>query len=162
KIWYLANFIPLDNNNQKLIQRSGFQFVWNKKPDPIKRNIMFNSTQQGGIGICNVKCKSTALLLTHVKEIINLADKTWFPFARYWLGFRLRGENPALDSNSLPRTEKMPYFYEKCFIAYTIIKGENPDLDWKKELSKTLYTKLLEMEIEKPHVEIKRDRKSVV
>jgi hypothetical protein len=117
---------------------------------------MYNKTDRGGIGIYNVKCKSTALLLTHVKDIINCVGKTWFPFARYWLGFRLRGENRDLDSNSLPRAETMPPFYQKCLTAFSIIKGEYPNLDWKKERSKTFYTKLLEIELDKPHVEIKR------
>ena len=64
-LWMLLN--PPDNLVNEL-QKTVFQFVWNRKQDRISRKIAFRSIAKGGLGIPNTKTYINALTLIWIKK----------------------------------------------------------------------------------------------
>ena len=54
----------------KNINKLIYNFIWNSR-DRIKRNVLINSIEKGGIGIVDVESKLKALKASWVKRIIN-------------------------------------------------------------------------------------------
>lgn len=53
------------------LQKEIFQFIWNNKTDKIKRNIMINTKEKGGLSVPHVNSFSKALKLSWVKKILD-------------------------------------------------------------------------------------------
>ena len=49
--------------------RNCFDFVWDRKPDKIKRSIAIYSTSNGGINITNIKTYIKALKVTWLRKL---------------------------------------------------------------------------------------------
>lgn len=74
---YLLSVLPSPTTNMlKEIQKCIFEFVWGKKPDKIKRDIMKLPKDQGGIGVPDIILKDLSLKVTWIKRIMS-ADNTW-------------------------------------------------------------------------------------
>ena len=66
---------PPDNVIQK-IQIACFEFVWDKKPDKIKRTLSIHDIENGGIGIPNIRAYIQALKLSWLKKLLT-SDTKW-------------------------------------------------------------------------------------
>ena len=51
KVWYTAHTYPLPIKYAKLISKEIFQFLWQSKYNPIKREVLYQSKDEGGLGI---------------------------------------------------------------------------------------------------------------
>ena len=54
KVWYTAHTYPLTMKYAKLISKEFFQFLWQSNYNPIKREVLYQSKDDGGLGIFNV------------------------------------------------------------------------------------------------------------
>ena len=66
---------PLDNLVNEL-QKTVFQFVWNRKQDRISRKIAVRSIAKGGLGIPNIKTYINALKLIWIKKL-KTSEHKW-------------------------------------------------------------------------------------
>lgn len=153
KLQYLANFIPIPNKIIRKIETIGYkELIWNGKPDKIKRSILINKIEEGGINACNLEAKIQAHLLNHISEIIKETDKLWAPLARYWMGFKLRKINKNLDSNQAPRSWFATDFYSKAGNTFDIFQTQNPDFNWTTATCKSIYETILKGKKQIPHI----------
>ena len=77
KIIHLRMLLP--NPPEKLVnelQKTVFQFVWNRKQDRISRKIAVRSTAKGGLGIPNIKTYINALKLIWIRKL-KTSDHKW-------------------------------------------------------------------------------------
>ena len=60
---YISHIIPVDKIIGKRITTIIFDYLWNGKYAPIKRDCLYLPKEKGGIGIANIvtKCDSTLL-----------------------------------------------------------------------------------------------------
>ena len=60
-----------DDDFLGVLQKMLFSFIWNGKPDRIKRTIMYQPYEEGGLRMVNVKDFLSALKITSLKKIIQ-------------------------------------------------------------------------------------------
>ena len=58
RVWYNAHTYPLPTKYSKLIHKEIFEYLWQSKSNPIKRDVIHQDTINGGLGIYNVLIKS--------------------------------------------------------------------------------------------------------
>ena len=95
-----------------------FKYIWNDKPDPIKRDIIFLPLNEGGLGLIHQKTQNQALRIKFFFQITDTKTKdTWVYYARYWLASKLAKYNEAwnfLANNNKPKqiVGPIPSYYE--------------------------------------------------
>ena len=97
----------------------------------------------GGLNVPNFELRCEALYLSHLQKLINNYDAKWTYFARYCLGIQLRRFNPALGSNSVPHSSKVPKFYKVCLSAFRTLIKSKPDVSFSSMKTCNFYSCLL-------------------
>ena len=60
-----------DPDMEKEIQNLFFKFAWNNKPDKIKRSVLINTLNNGGLKMPHIKSFAQALKLSWIKKILD-------------------------------------------------------------------------------------------
>ena len=94
------------------IQRIIFKYLWNEKPDKIKRSVIHNTKIQGGLGMPHLEHQHTALKITWVHRLLKNLESGWaisalnsFPKGNINI---LKGNisaNDLIKNNLLPRNQ---------------------------------------------------------
>ena len=72
KVWYTAHTYPLAIKYAKLITKEIFHFQWQSNYNPIKREVLYQSKDEGGLGIFNVFYKLHGIFVsTFLKHFLN-------------------------------------------------------------------------------------------
>ena len=79
KVWYTCHTYPLPYDYAKKIDQIIFPFIWNSKANHLKRDVLYNKKDEGGINLLNVHIKASSI---HAKSFLRL--------------FLLNGENDSL------------------------------------------------------------------
>ena len=78
QLLYLTSVIPNPEAPiMKRIETLLFKYVWNKKPDKIKRNYLISPTEKGGLGIPHVPSQFAALKCAWIKRLISESNASW-------------------------------------------------------------------------------------
>ena len=72
KVWYTSHTYPLPRKYSKLINTEIFKFLWQSKYNPIKRETLFQSKYEGGLGIFNVFYQAQSIYAsTFLKQFLT-------------------------------------------------------------------------------------------
>ena len=142
RIWYMATVItPLKEEKNAMI-RLIFDFLWqiglqeNRCKDPIKRNMVYQPRDKGGLNLKNMDLQIKALQLKFTRDIVD-PDCThpWVHLARFWIGFRLAPLHPDwtfLRNNNTPHlniTANVPSSFYKDLLRD--VRGlDLTDFEW--------------------------------
>ena len=73
---YLLSVLPAPpKNTMTQINKLIFEFMWNGKPDRIKRNIMILAKEHGGMAVPDIMMKNIALKVAWVQRIVTTEAK---------------------------------------------------------------------------------------
>ena len=71
---YLASVLGTpDGSVLAGVHKAMFAFVWNNKPDQIKRDILFKNTEDGGLGLKNLPLMFKSLKVTWVNRLSKMS-----------------------------------------------------------------------------------------
>ena len=76
----------------KLITNYLFNFIWNKKPDKIKRQVMYQDYMDGGLRVPNILTTFKSLNLAWIPRLLkseNCSDESWSYIPSYY--FKMYG-----------------------------------------------------------------------
>jgi hypothetical protein len=96
----------------KEIEKKCFKFIWNGKPDKIKRNLIINSYERGGLQMIDIKSYFIALKATWVSRLVtgNISNWKLIPL-KY---FNAIGNNWLVFSMNLDSTKSLRlHIYQK-------------------------------------------------
>ena len=66
------------------INKLAFNFLWSNKTELVKRDVIFQPREKGGLGLCNIVWKNQALMLGSIGKITDKEAKSkWIFLARY-------------------------------------------------------------------------------
>ena len=122
-IWYVGSFLIMPEIVLRKLNKLLFTFLWNKRPEAVKRETLYHSFSEGGFQVINISIKIDSLRVKHILNIIKGTDAKWGFLAKYWVGIHLRKHAPALAALDCPHSERMPPFYWRvlhlfrCFIS---------------------------------------------
>ena len=75
RLTYLLTNLPDPSNNLlNQIEAEFFQFLWNGKPSKIKKSVVFQSYEQGGLKMLNIHSVLTTLKLSWIQRLMNDGD----------------------------------------------------------------------------------------
>ena len=77
KCIHLFSSLPRSDNFQKQLNQILFKFVWDSKPDKIKRTICHDYLK-GGLRMINIKKFEQALKLSWVRQFLYSSDSQWY------------------------------------------------------------------------------------
>ena len=128
QIVYSASILDISPTDTSRIKKSIFSFIWNKKPDKIKRNIMCRDYTNGGLRAPDPDILYKSLRLTWITRLLLPDETTTEPwkaipshfFKKYsGLNFLLRCN---YDHKFLEKSE-IPVFYRKILANFLEIRN---------------------------------------
>jgi hypothetical protein len=123
KITHVAQNTVVPEKAIKEINKILFAFIWGKK-DRIRRKILCNNVNDGGVGMIDLKSFFEALKATWINRLMRNKHENW-AFIGYQNIFKHIGSpdllvNMNFDANSsFPSFKKLPAFYQETFLAFT-------------------------------------------
>ena len=87
KLWYVSHVYPLPWKHTLLINGEIFKFLWGSQANPIKREVLYNSRKNGGLGLLDIYKKSKSILTsTTIKTFLHSEEND---LIRYFIVFYL-------------------------------------------------------------------------
>ena len=127
KLWYILNFIHLDKDLLKLIERLSFNFIWGSKREFIKREQLTKEKKEGGINMINIKAKCDAIKVRFFLEFLSNHKRIEYQFGIKCFKFEIREH---LDNfNNIPLELNVPSFYKNILKAYKNFENINKGKD---------------------------------
>ena len=138
KVCYTAHTYPLPMKYAKLINKEIFIFLWQSKYNPIKREVLYQNKNRGGLGIFNVFYKSQSIFIsTFLKQFLNSEENN--SLVKYYCALRL---NPIFNIVKQPVNilfTKSTFYNKIVNLTKKIIHMNN----FPKSNSKIIYEYLL-------------------
>lgn len=129
----------VENDTINKINSLMFKFLWNKT-ERIKRRILINSVDKGGINMIDLESHISALKATWVERIIKSGDVTWSFIPKLYLnifenfqGFPIIKMNWQAEKH-FPIVTTLPPFYKDTLIAYQQSKPKTMENDVMNEM----------------------------
>ena len=66
KLWYLLNFITLDEHEIKNIETLSFRYIWGNKVETIKRVALINDFKDGGLNMISIRAKINMIAIRNI------------------------------------------------------------------------------------------------
>lgn len=108
-----------------------FKFLWNRKPDKIKRKVMYNDTNKGGLGIPHFQTFCKSMKISWVKRLFDQNEGLWKILAK--VNIKEFGElfvfQCNLEKNDLKVKNIKSKFWKDVLSAWC-------DLNYKKYINK--------------------------
>ena len=126
KLIYVASLLPLPTDDfVKQINKLIYNFIWNSR-DRIKRNVLINSIEKGGIGIVDVESKLKALKASWVTRIINKNSNIHEIVNSFLVEFNVDIDyllnTSETKSSDFELVKGLPSFYQEVFVCFNACK----------------------------------------
>ena len=109
----------------KNINKLIYNFIWNSR-DRIKRNVLINTIENGGIGIVDVESKLKALKASWVTRIINKNSNIHGFVNSFLLQFNVDIDYLLSTSETklsdFELVKGLPSFYQEVFVCFNACK----------------------------------------
>ena len=89
QIIYSASNIEVPDTIADTLKRKLFNFIWKKKKDKIKRTVLYQDLEEGGLRMTDVDLMFKALRLAWIPRLLNAGDKNWCSVPNHY--FRKKG-----------------------------------------------------------------------
>jgi hypothetical protein len=97
----------MPKNAENKLNKLAFTFLWNNKPEALKRESLLNTYADGGLNIVDIKTKIESLFVKQVLQLIKEHRAKWTFLAVYWLGIHLKEYVASFASLSTPLPEQI-------------------------------------------------------
>ena len=67
-----------------------FPFLWNSKPEALKRKSLLNTFADGGLNVVDISTKIKSLFVIKIIQLIKEHNAIWNFLAVYWLDIHLK------------------------------------------------------------------------
>ena len=90
KLWYLLNFITLEEQEIKAFETLSFNYIWSNKAETIKRNILITEFKDGGLNMVSIRAKINMIVIRNLLYIKLNMNRPQYQFSIYWMKFYFR------------------------------------------------------------------------
>ena len=153
KLWYAGSVLPLPSDYLTKFRSKVFKFIWSDKTECVKREVLYNSCEDGGLNLTHIDSKLKAFSIAHLIDFIYAPYKKWKDFVMYWLRLDLRVYlNNSTYDNRFPATLDKPLFYDLALQNFKEFLKLQPNADLKNLNVKKIYNTLLEKVVLPPRI----------
>lgn len=108
KLWYLGQVLPIPSKMVEDLEKEIRSFLWIGRLEKLTYEELFNSVDQGGLGLTSVAAKCDALFATQLCRLMA-HQGPYREHLRYWVGVNLRDHLPDMVRG--PNAQVLtPYF----------------------------------------------------
>ena len=140
KIWYSAHIYPLTEQFAKQINKIIFQYIWGGRYEPIKRNIVFRTKSEGGLGIINCFLKAKTLLVNTSLKCYTTSDYN-NSLMKYYCYVRLNNIIPINYSIHDASPITTPYYEAAITTVRSILHLRGFPFVPKDKIYRSMFTK---------------------
>ena len=124
---FLASSFIVPEVYQKEIEKQCFKFIWDGKPDKVKRNVIISSHEKGGLNMIDIKSYFKSLRAIWVSRLVdgNLANWKLIPLKYFnatgknWLVFQMNNEG----NECIEYLKNIPKFYTEVVSSWNASGG---------------------------------------
>ncbi len=119
-IIYSASVLHIPDDCIKIINKMLYHFLWGNR-DKIKRNIMINSFENGGLKMIDIECHLHALKASWISRIYNGNDNLWTVIPLYYFEKSAMSLFTLMNVDTvtkLPQLQVLSKFYQEVLIGY--------------------------------------------
>ena len=98
KVWYTSHTYPLSCDQAKCMEKIIFPYIWNSKSNPLKRDVMYNKKEAGGINLLNVFYKAKSIYVNSFLRSFLFSGENE-SLIKYYCALQL---NPLFKIRNLP------------------------------------------------------------
>ena len=150
RLWYTLSVLPLDEAFNKRLTSYMFRFIWRKSTERVKRSVLYQTFDRGGLRVVNIHKKLCAYQIRHIFNFLYGNYAKWHSFTEYWIGLSLRQYKASLWRNDIPHSSEVSPFYAQCL---RVFRSANPDpqcVGGQIPTLKSIYWSLVEQEAAVP------------
>ncbi|PIK43792.1 reverse transcriptase [Apostichopus japonicus] len=103
-LWYPGAVYPIPRRVLVRLERAIFSFIWSGGTELVKRAVLYQKLEKGGLGVVHLGSKLTFLLFKQLFVAVTDPGLPCSYFVRFWGGLHLRRWVPALFSNREPHS----------------------------------------------------------
>lgn len=126
---YVTSIMPIPAPTKQAVERVIFRFVWDGKPDKVKRDIVKLPKKRGGLGLTDLGILATALHVKWTNAALNSDMSLTRSLASFLLSTRLRLFTQSHLRNNVPRAGEPSPFYRGAAKALADIQEVLPQFD---------------------------------
>ena len=145
KLYYVANFMKLDEKYVCEIEKMLYTFIWNGAIEMISRRTLILPYESGGLAMMSVRARIETILFNQFQNIVLNKHKLEYQLGIYWLKFSLKDyhlENFNIIPGGLEKDR--PDIYAEIIKAANRVNETFPDKKKALKLeSKAIYQSLL-------------------
>ena len=124
---FLVSACTVPNEYLKAVEGSCFKFIWNDKPDKVKRNTLICPFEKGGLNMIDIKSYFLSLKAAWVGRLVNSDDGRWklLPrlyfsnFGSEWLIFKTNNGDIKLNES----LKNIPEFFREVLRSWNMSGG---------------------------------------
>jgi len=87
KLWYLLNFVTIEENDIKRLETLAFNYIWNGKCELIKRKLLYCDFKDGGLNMVCIRAKIHMILIRNLLYIKFNRHRPQYQYSIYWMKF---------------------------------------------------------------------------
>ena len=118
------------------LERKIFNFIWNNKPELIKRKTIIKDCNSGGLNMICINSKVTAILLKQFQNILKNHERVEYQFSIIWLKFLIRKFLKNFNIIPTGNINDTPMYYKNMKLVVE---------KYKKNLIKSEYFSILSL-----------------
>ncbi len=144
---YAATVLHIPDHIQKKVNEYLYKFIWDNKPDKVKRNIMIQNYDNGGLKMIDLDMCIKSIHVKWIKEYLSCKSN---PVWKSTFEFLSKKKNLAIFCLSNYNIDELPHnlpnYYRDSFKYWKYFKYEN--VDSKEDLNNQFiwYNKNIEVE----------------
>ena len=98
RAWYTSHTYPLSKEHAKCIENVIFPFIWKSKSNPLKRDVLYNNKDAGGLNLLNVFFKAKSIFAKSFLRLFLFSAEN-DSLVKYYCALQI---NPLLRIRDLP------------------------------------------------------------
>jgi exonuclease III len=144
KVIYQCNNLEIPEDTIKELNQLAFTFIWQNKPDKVKRNTIISDYENGGLRMIDVECFINAQKVMWVKRILKEDTGSWKTYPNMILQKVAGKKSFQCNTNKIEKENIWSPFYKQVYKSWTKIRDEPLEdpfklrreiLWWNKEIA---------------------------
>ena len=113
KLWYLLNFVTIEENDIKKLETLAFNYIWNGKRELIKRKVLYCDFKDGGLNMVCIRAKIHMIFIRNLLYIKLNRHRPQYQYSIYWMKFEFFREYiENFNIRPTPDSKERPSFYQ--------------------------------------------------
>ena len=118
KLWYLLNFISLEESEIKEFETLAFKYIWSDKVELISRRVLYSNYEWGGLNMVCFRAKIAMISIRNLLYIKLNMMRPQYQFSIYWMKFYFREYLKNFNVIPVGLEKDRPKYFGKMIVCF--------------------------------------------